>query len=101
MFDQNKQFSNTRLLTAVISAFCWTGGAAMATDPLQAAQDLAGTGQADPNGLTLMIVSICMLFVFALSIIIAISLQAFKKKPTQRRFTAHEDRTEAGTVSFR
>ncbi len=52
-----------------------------AKDPLEAASDLAATNQTDPNGFTLMVVCICMLFVFALTLIIAASVHVFKKKP--------------------
>jgi len=70
--------------------------AALAKDPLEAAHDLASGAQTDPNGLTLMIVSICMLFVFALSLIIATSVHAFKKKPVRRQ--GHAVSKEASVV---
>jgi hypothetical protein len=54
-----------------------------AKDAAEAAQDLANVNQTDPNGFALMITSICMLFVFALSLIIATSLHVFKKKPVR------------------
>ncbi|MBY0551240.1 MAG: hypothetical protein K2W95_28425 [Candidatus Obscuribacterales bacterium] len=56
---------------------------AIAKSPLEAAQDLATTGEGDPGGFTLMIVSISLLFVFAISLIVAASLHVFKKKPTR------------------
>lgn len=52
----------------------------LAKDPVEAAQDLALANQSDPGGFTLMIVSISMLFVCALSLIIAASMHLFKRK---------------------
>lgn len=57
--------------------------AAFATSPLEAAQNLATSGESDPQGFTLMIVAISLLFVFAITLIIATSLHVFKKKPSR------------------
>lgn len=59
------------------------GTAAWAKDAVEAAQDLANVNQSDPNGFALMITSICLLFVFALTLIIATSMHVFKKKPVR------------------
>lgn len=86
----NKKQPFSRISKAAIlslSGFL-ASGAALAKDPLEAAQDLAGTTQTDPNGFTLMIVSICMLFVFALTLIIAASMHVFKKKPARKPGTS-------------
>lgn len=69
------------VLSAALMLLCQTG--AVAKSPLEAAQDLATTGEGDPGGLTLMIVSISLLFVFAISLIVAASLHVFKKKPSR------------------
>lgn len=53
-----------------------------ALSPQEAAQNLAS--ESDPNGFVLMVVCISILFVFALSLIIATSLHLFKRKPTNR-----------------
>jgi hypothetical protein len=58
--------------------------AAFAISPLEAAQNLATTGESDPQSFTLMIVAISLLFVFAFTLIIATSLHVFKKKPSRR-----------------
>lgn len=70
----------TRVFLASIGALLCQP-TAFAKTPLEAAQDLATSGEGDPNGLTLMIVSISLLFVFAISLIVAASLHVFKKKP--------------------
>ncbi len=95
---RNQQLLN-KLTNATLAAnlgAIMLSAAALAKDPLEAAQDLASGGQTDPNGLTLMIVSICMLFVFALSLIIATSVHAFKKKPARRQ--AHGVNKEPSVV---
>lgn len=56
---------------------------AIAKSPLEAAQDLATSGEGDPSGFTLMIVSISLLFVFAITLIVAASMHVFKKKPAR------------------
>jgi hypothetical protein len=85
MLNKQRQLIIQLLGSALAAAATLSAtGAAFGKDPIEAAKDLASTGQNDPNGLTLMIVSICMLFVFALSLIIATSVLAFKKKPKSR-----------------
>jgi hypothetical protein len=66
-------------IAALFSALLLSPQASFAKDAVEAAKDLAETNQSDPNGFTLMIVSICMLFVFALTLIIATSIHVFKK----------------------
>ena len=60
---------------------CANASAVLAKDPLEAAQELAGVTQTDPNGFALMIASISMLFVFAITLIVLTSMHVFKKKP--------------------
>ncbi|MBX9685808.1 MAG: hypothetical protein K2X27_03845 [Candidatus Obscuribacterales bacterium] len=76
---QRKLSKAIRPLLASAFAIYSSAATALAKDPLEAAQELSGSS--DPNGFTLMIVSICMLFVFALTLIIATSMHVFKKKP--------------------
>lgn len=52
----------------------------VAKTPLEAASDLAEVGDVDPAGLTLMFVSIGIIFIFALTLIVAASIHIFKKK---------------------
>lgn len=75
------------LLGAALMLLCQTS--AVAKSPLEAAQDLATTGEGDPGGFTLMIVSISLLFVFAISLIVAASFHVFKKKPARPVAAAH------------
>lgn len=59
--------------------FCCT--AVQAKDAVEAARDLVQVGDADPQGFTLMLVSIGILFFFAISLMLAVSLHVFKRKP--------------------
>lgn len=70
---------------AAASSVYFNCSSVLAKSPLEAAQDLAGTNSTDPNGFTLMVVAICMIFVFALTLIIATSVHVFKKKPAPVR----------------
>ncbi len=71
----------SKMTLAALLFAAFTQNAAMATSPLEAAQNLASSGEGDPNGFVLMIVCISLLFVFAFSLILAASLHLFKKKP--------------------
>lgn len=95
MFNKQEQVLRKvfAALTLVSSCFYLNASAAMAKDPLEAAQDLAGANQTDPNGFALMIISIGMLFAFAITLIVATSVHVFKKKP--RRQTAAPSRHAA------
>lgn len=89
-----------RLFSLLVLAATQLSQSAWAKDAVQAAQDLANVNQSDPNGFTLMITSICMLFVFALSLIIATSMHVFKKKaPRPVARTISQPREEAGIHS--
>lgn len=86
MFNKSVQALNSIYGAILLAAtqLYFSTSAALAKDPLEAAQDLAGTNQSDPNGFTLMIVSIGMLFVFAITLIVATSVHVFKKKPQRQ-----------------
>ena len=77
--SRSPKFIILSALVTLSSALLLSPQASMAKDAVEAAKDLAETNQTDPNGFTLMIVSICMLFVFALTLIIATSIHIFKK----------------------
>lgn len=51
-------------------------------DVVEAARDLLQVGDTDPQGFTLMLVSIGILFFFAISLMLAVSLHVFKRKPS-------------------
>jgi hypothetical protein len=70
-----------RLFSLLLLTASQLSQSALAKDAVEAAQDLANVNQSDPNGFALMITSICMLFVFAISLIVATSMHVFKKKP--------------------
>lgn len=88
------------LLRLALSAIALAGipMEVLAKDPIEAAQDLSGVSQTDPNGFTLMIVSICMLFTFALTLIIATSIHVFKKSPSRHPSHRVQRREEVGST---
>ena len=72
-----------RLFSLLLLAASQLSQSALGKNAVEAAQDLANVNQSDPNGFALMISSICMLFVFAISLIVATSIHVFKKKPAR------------------
>jgi hypothetical protein len=83
-YEVSMPLPNSQLTFAgFIAAFCCSSAAALGANPLAVEDALANSSQAE--GLTLVTVLICMLFIFALSLVIAQSVRTCKEKPVRAR----------------